>query len=307
MTVSADRQLKGMVPVPRGTFRMGSDRFYPDEAPVRSVPVGAFWIEEHPVTVAQFRRFVKDTGHVTVAEQVPAARDYPGAESGALVPGALVFRMTAGPVDLSDFRQWWSHTPGADWRHPSGPGSTLNGRDLHPVTQVAYADAAAYAEWAGKQLPTESEWEYAARGGLNSQDYVWGAEFMPRGKVMANTWHGDFPWRHTTPKLSGRPGTTPVRSYPPNGYGLYDMAGNVWEWTSDVLAEPSAAGSCCAPPASAHQNAQTTGAQRFARHVIKGGSYLCAPNYCLRYRPAARQGQDVDTATCHLGFRCVVR
>jgi formylglycine-generating enzyme len=296
MTVATNPQLKGMICLPGGTFLMGSERFYPDEAPLRSVSVDQFWIDAHPVTVARFRRFVKATDYVTVAEQAPEAKDYPGAEPGSLVPGALVFRMTAGPVSLEDWRQWWSYTPGANWRHPLGPDSTLNGRDLHPVTQVCYADALAYAEWAGKQLPTEAEWEYAARGGLDGEDYVWGSEFMPKGRPMANTWHGDFPWRHTTPKLSGRPGTTAVRSYAPNGYGLYDMAGNVWEWTSDLLESATAAASCCAP-----------GPERFARRVIKGGSYLCAPSYCLRYRPAARQGQDVDTATCHLGFRCVVR
>ncbi|MEU4097600.1 formylglycine-generating enzyme family protein [Streptomyces sp. NPDC026673] len=304
---------RGMVSVPGGTFLMGSADFYPEEQPVHSVVVDGFWMDAHPVTVAAFRRFVKNTGYVTAAERELDPADFPQADPAALVPGGLVFRMTPGPVDLDDWRQWWSYAPGACWRRPLGVGSTLNGRELHPVTQVAYEDAAAYAAWAGKRLPTEAEWEFAARGGLEAAVFPWGDEFAPKGRRMANTWHGAFPWQYVpTAKARSVPGTTPVRTYAPNGYGLYDMAGNVWEWTSDHFAarhpEP-APGACCAPRnPSVDQPVETAvDAERFPRRVVKGGSYLCAPNYCLRYRPAARQGQSEDTATCHMGFRCVLR
>jgi formylglycine-generating enzyme len=294
-------KLKNMLELPGGTFTMGSDRFYPEEAPARNVSVDAFWIDRHPVTVAEFRRFVNATGHETWAEKAPVAADYPDADPEALVPGSLVFQKTAGPVDLRDFRNWWTWMPGADWRHPEGPGSNVGGRERHPVTHVAYSDAVAYAEWAGKSLPTEVEWEYAARGGLEGAIYAWGDEFAPKGRMMANTWQGEFPWQNLL--TDGYEGTSPVERYPANGYGLYDMAGNVWEWTGDLFdaaAEDSRASACCAPGL---QN----GGERFARHVIKGGSHLCAPSYCLRYRPAARQSETVDTTTAHIGFRCVVR
>jgi formylglycine-generating enzyme len=297
---------KGMVLVPGGVVRMGSADFYPEEQPVVAVKVDSFWMDEHPVTVAEFRRFVKATGYVTLAERELDPADYPDALLADLVPGALVFQMTSGPVDLREWRQWWSYAPGAWWRHPFGPDSTLDGKELHPVTQIAYQDAVAYAAWAGKSLPTEAEWEAAARGGLDGAVFAWGDEFMPKGRPMANTWHGDFPWQHRTPGLGGKPGTTPVRTYPPNGYGLYDMTGNVWEWTSDYFStRPAEPASCCAPRNP--QAAELIDGERFARRVTKGGSHLCAPNYCLRYRPAARQGQAEDTATCHLGFRCVLR
>jgi formylglycine-generating enzyme required for sulfatase activity len=246
--------------------------------------------------VAEFRRFVKATGYTTWAEQTPLRADYPDADEDALVPGSLVFRKPDGPVDLRDFRNWWSWTAGADWRRPEGPGSNVGGRERHPVTHVAYADAVAYAEWAGKALPTEAEWEYAARGGLDGATYTWGDEPAPRGRAMANTWQGDFPWQNLC--TDGYEGTSPVERFPPNGFGLYDMAGNVWEWTVDPFELPQTA-ACCAPPRDE--------AERFPRRVIKGGSHLCAPNYCLRYRPAARQAESVDTSTCHIGFRCVLR
>jgi formylglycine-generating enzyme len=287
---------KNMVTLPGGRFRMGSDRFYPEEQPVREVSVEGFSIDRHAVTVAEFRRFVKDTGHVTWAERAPRAEDYPEADEDALVPGSLVFRKTDGPVDLRDVLSWWSWTPGADWRHPEGPDSNVGGREHHPVTHVAYADAVAYAEWAGKALPTEAEWEYAARGGLDGATFTWGDEFAPRGRMMANSWQGEFPWQNLC--TDGYEGTSPVERFPPNGFGLYDMAGNVWEWTSDAF-EQRTVKACCAPP--------TAGGDRFPRKVIKGGSHLCAPNYCLRYRPAARQSETIDTSTCHIGFRCVVR
>jgi len=291
---------KNMVELPGGTFRMGSDRFYPEEAPVREVPVGGFWIDRHPVTVAEFRRFVKATGHVTWAEQAPDPTDYPDADRELLLPGSLVFRKTSGPVDLSDYRNWWTWMPGADWRHPEGPGSSVGGREHHPVTHIAHSDAAAYAAWAGKALPTEAEWEYAARGGLDGAVFTWGDEFAPKGRMMANTWQGEFPWQNLV--TDGFEGTSPVGRFPPNGFGLHDMAGNVWEWTADWFESATQPSSpCCAPHAPASAD------ERFGRRVIKGGSHLCAPNYCLRYRPAARQAESVDTSTCHIGFRCVVR
>ncbi|WP_425301872.1 formylglycine-generating enzyme family protein [Nocardia wallacei] len=292
---------KGMVRVEGGEFAMGSRDFFPEERPVREVAVGSFWIDIHPVTNAAFHRFVRETGYVTVAERALDPADFPGADPADLVPGSLVFRPTAGPVPLDDWRRWWSYVPGANWRHPEGPGTTVDGRTRHPVTHVAYADAVAYAAWAGKTLPSEAQWEFAARGGLPAATFPWGEEFAPRGRRMANTWMGRFPWEFVPGKgQAARPGTTKVGSYPPNGYGLFDTVGNVWEWTTEYYRgdHSAPAGSCCSPAAEP--------GERFPLRVIKGGSYLCAPNYCLRYRPAARQSQSEDTSTCHLGFRCVL-
>jgi formylglycine-generating enzyme required for sulfatase activity len=296
--------------IPGGTFLMGSEDFYPEERPVRPATVEGFWIDEHPVTVAAFRRFVKATGHVTLAEQAPDHADYPDADPALLVPGSGVFRMPSGPVPMDDAMNWWTWVPGADWRHPEGPGSTLDGRDRHPVTHVAFGDAAAYAAWAGKALPTEAEWERAARGGLEGATYTWGDEVTPKGRFMANTWQGRFPWENLCE--DGFAGTSPVRSFPPNGYGLFDMAGNVWEWTVDEMtarpAGPAAAGSGAAPGGAACCGPSTDRAVPAAtRLVMKGGSHLCAPSYCLRYRPAARQGETPDTSTSHIGFRCIIR
>jgi formylglycine-generating enzyme len=289
---------KHMVWVPGGSFRMGSESFYPEEAPVREVSVEGFWMDQHPVTNAEFRRFVKATGYVTTAEQAPAAEDFPDVDPASLVPGSLVFTGAPGPVDLRDFHNWWAWVPGSSWRHPEGPGSTLNGRDRHPVTQVSYDDAAAYATWAGKQLPTEAEWERAARGGLEGAVYSWGDELTPKGRVMANTWQGQFPWQNLL--TDGYERTSPVRTFPPNGFGLYDMTGNVWEWTTDWFHDHHEGATCCTPGPPEGPGGQL-------RKVIKGGSHLCAPNYCLRYRPAARQAESVDTSTTHIGFRCIVR
>jgi len=303
---------KDMVEVAGGRFLMGSDDFYPEERPVHPVGVDGFWIDQYPVTVAQFRRFMKATGYVTWAEHAPTAEDYPDAAPELLVPGSLVFSGSDGPVDLNDVRNWWSWTPGADWRHPEGPDSTLHGRERHPVTHVAYQDAGAYAEWAGKELPTEAQWEFSARGGLEGAIFSWGDKFAPKGRMMANTWQGEFPWQNTL--LDRYERTSPVGTYPPNGYGLYDMAGNVWEWTSDFFTpthgEPGHP--CCAPrnPRVASPDASyDVGApgEHLPRRVIKGGSHLCAPSYCLRYRPAARQAEAVDSTTSHIGFRCIVR
>jgi len=297
MSITRRAPAKDMTWLPGGRFTMGSADFYPEEAPVRTVEVGGFWIDEHPVTVAAFRRFVAETGYVTVAERAPEAADFDEADPDLLVPGSLVFQPTPGPVPLDDWRRWWHWTPGAQWRHPEGPGSNVGGRERHPVTHVGHADALAYAQWAGKALPTEAEWEYAARGGLDGAVFPWGDEFSPRGRTMANTWQGPFPWRRDTPRFVR---TSPVRSYPPNGFGLYDVVGNVWEWTADPYGIPGGeppAPSCCAPRPDTES----------ARYVIKGGSHLCAPTYCLRYRPAARQGQAANSSTSHIGFRCVVR
>ncbi|MGV9673920.1 formylglycine-generating enzyme family protein [Nocardia sp. NPDC003482] len=296
-----------MVRVPGGEFAMGSEAFFPEERPVRVRSVEPFWMDAHPVTHAEFHRFVRATDYVTVAERALDPADFPGADVRDLVPGALVFQRTNGPVPLDDWRNWWSYVPGANWRRPGGEGMSSDGRRLHPVTQVAYADAVAYADWAGKILPSEAQWEFAARGGLEAATYPWGDEFAPRGRRMANTWAGRFPWEFEPGRgQAEQPGTTKVGTYPPNGYGLFDMVGNVWEWTSDYFTADhrDRPESCCAPSGDAAPAVNP--GERFARRVIKGGSYLCAPNYCLRYRPAARQGQTEDTATCHLGFRCVL-
>jgi formylglycine-generating enzyme len=280
--------------VPGGEFAMGSDRFYPEEGPVRRVAVDGLWMDEAPVTVAAFAAFVDATGHVTEAEVAPDPADYPGADPDLLVPGSLVFRPSEGPVDLRDALNWWAWVPGATWRAPEGPGSSVAGREDHPVTQVAFRDAAAYAAWAGADLPTEAEWERAARGGLEGAVFAWGDELAPGGRAMANVWQGRFPWENLLE--DGFAGTSPVGSFPANGYGLHDVTGNVWEWTCDP-APGDETQSCCSPG----------GDGVIPRRVIKGGSHLCAPNYCLRYRPAARQFEAVDTSTTHIGFRCVVR
>jgi len=304
---------KGMAWIPNGTFYMGSEDFYPEERPVRKVAVGGFWMDKHPVTVAQFRRFIRDTGYETLAERPLAPAAYPEADPSLLVPGSLVFRKTRGSVSLNDYRNWWAYIPGARWDRPAGPNSNAAGMERHPVTHVAYEDAAAYANWVGKTLPTEVEWEAAARGGLEGKVYPWGDEFAPNGRMMANTWQGEFPWQNLL--QDGFEGTSPVKSFPANGYGLYDVAGNVWEWTADFYTstiEHFETGGCCAPstPRVDSPEASYAAGQQGAnipRRVIKGGSHLCAPNYCLRYRPAARQGEAVDTSTSHIGFRCIIR
>jgi formylglycine-generating enzyme len=311
--MSRDAGTAAMAWVPGGRFLMGSGDFYPEERPARPVEVDGFWMDTHPVTVADFRRFVTATGYVTVAERPLDPRQYPDADPELLRPGSLMFCPPAGPVDLHDPSQWWRYVPGASWRHPRGPGISLNGLDQHPVTHIAAEDADAFAAWTGKELPTEAEWEFAARGGLDGAAFTWGDDAAPGGRIMANTWHGQFPWQNLKPRR--RHGTSPVRSFPANGFGLHDMAGNVWEWTSDYFAAHPAGPAphpCCTPrnPRITSPGDSLVAGQPGAhipRRVIKGGSHLCAPNYCLRYRPAARQGEAVDTSTVHLGFRCIRR
>ncbi|HEX4013320.1 MAG TPA: formylglycine-generating enzyme family protein [Candidatus Cybelea sp.] len=302
-----------MVRVEGGAFAMGSDDFYPEERPVRRAEVDAFFIDRHPVTNEAFSRFVEETSYVTLAERPIDPAQYPGALPELCAPGSLVFRPTRGPVDLRDWSQWWAWTPGASWRHPLGPTSAIDDAATHPVVHVAFEDVEAYARWAGKSLPTEAEWEFAARGGLDGATYTWGNDIIPGGKYMANTWQGEFPWQALN--LDGFERTSPVGSFPENGYGLFDMAGNVWEWTTDWYStQPGTSESkpCCGgAQARAANVAESYDPNqpdiRIPRKVLKGGSHLCAPNYCLRFRPAARSPQMIDTSMSHLGFRCIVR
>jgi len=300
-----------MVWISGGAFRMGSDRHYPEEAPTHRVTVAPFWIDRTPVTNRQFRRFVKETGYVTLAEVAPDPKDYPGALPHMLKPGSLVFTPAEHPIDLGDWRKWWRFEFGANWRRPSGPKSR-RALDEHPVVHVALRDAQAYATWAGKELPTEAEWEFAARGGLDGAEFAWGHELTPGGRHMANTWQGIFPYQDLAD--DGYAGTSPVRAFPANGYGLFDMIGNVWEWTADWYSAGHAATAspCCIPenPRGGPESESydpCDPAIRIPRKVVKGGSHLCAPNYCRRYRPAARHAQPVDTGMSHVGFRCIVR
>ena len=310
---SSDDRAGGMVWIPGGTFRMGSDRHYPEEAPSRQVAVGGFWIDRTPVTNLQFSQFVAATGHVTTAEAPPDPMEYPGALPHMLYAGSLVFMRPRSTFDLCDRSQWWFFLEGADWRHPYGPKTSIQGLDDYPVVHVSFSDAIAYAKWAGKELPTEAEWEFVARGGLDGAEFAWGDVFMPDGICMANTWRGDFP-RHKHDE-DGYEHTSPVRAFPPNGYGLHDMIGNVWEWTCDWYAptrETDAVKPCCLPqnPRGGNEDASYDPRLpniKIPRKVLKGGSHLCAPNYCRRYRPAARHAEPVHTSACHVGFRCVAR
>jgi formylglycine-generating enzyme required for sulfatase activity len=302
-----------MLWIPGGTFSMGSDKHYPEEAPVHRVTVDGFWMDVTPVTNRQFREFVGATGRTTFAEIPPDPRDYPGALPHMLYAGSLVFTPPSRPVDLRNWGEWWSFMKGADWRHPYGPQSSIDGLDDHPVVHVAHVDALAYAKWAAKDLPTEAEWEFAARGALDGAEFAWGDDFTPSGRQMANTWQGEFPRENLV--LDGYERTSPVTAFPPNGYGLHDMIGNVWEWTDDWFSQkhkPDAKKACCIPENPRGGRAEESfdpcqPAIKIPRKVIKGGSHLCAPNYCRRYRPAARHAEAVDTSTSHLGFRCVIR
>jgi formylglycine-generating enzyme required for sulfatase activity len=303
-----------MLRVSGGEFQMGSDHHYPEERPAHRVRVNGFWMDRTPVTNRDFRRFVDATGYVTFAEIAPDPKDYPGALPHMLRAGSLVFSPPRHPVDLDDWSQWWEFRFEACWCRPYGPGTSIVGLDEHPVVHIAYRDAEAYAKWAGKQLPSEAEWEFAARGGLDGAEFAWGNEFTPQQRHLANTWQGAFP--HYNSELDGYSRTSPVMAFPPNGYGLYDMIGNVWEWTTDWYSASHqgtvSASPCC--PTENPRGASEEGSYdtclpeiHIPRKVLKGGSHLCAPNYCRRYRPAARHAEPIDTSTSHVGFRCIVR
>lgn len=310
-TETHNARFAGMTRVAGGVFMMGSDKFYPEEKPRRRVRVNPFWIDTTPVTNAQFAAFVAATGYRTFAELPPDPKLYPGMDPSLAVAGSAVFQKTPHPVPLDNHGRWWAFVPGADWRHPTGPDSSIDGLEDHPVVQIAYTDAEAYAKWAGKALPTEAEWEFAGRGGLEEKEYAWGDELAPDGTILANYWQGTFP--HQTLKPDGNFRTTPVGHFPANGYGLHDMVGNVWEWTHDWYGtnprKPVKA--CCAVDnprgATLRESVDPYDVTRMGRKVIKGGSHLCAPNYCQRYRPAARHPQSIDSPTSHIGFRCIIR
>jgi sulfatase modifying factor 1 len=302
-----------MIWIPGGTFRMGSDSHYPDEGPSHRVTVDGFWMDRTPVTNQQFARFVESTSHITLAEMPPSVVDDTGVQEGQFAAGSLLFVKPNGPIDRQNLANWWHWARGADWRHPRGATSSIERLDQHPVVHVTYGDAEAFAEWHGKSLPTEAEWEFAARGGLDGAAYAWGDQFLPGGRHMANTWQGEFPWQSTGE--DGYEGTSPVGVFPPNGYGLYDTIGNVWEWTTDWYqsAHPAeVVEACCIPrnpcgPRVEQSYDPWQPSVRVPRKVLKGGCYLCAPNYCRRFRPAARFPQPGDTSACHIGFRCIVR
>ncbi|HTK00021.1 MAG TPA: formylglycine-generating enzyme family protein [Bordetella sp.] len=316
----------GMVWVPGGTFLMGSDArpAQPNERPAHPVKVGGYWIDQHHVTNAQFRKFVEATGYVTTAERKPDWETLrvqlpPGTRKppdSALVPGAMVFVGTAGPVALDNVGRWWRYVPGADWRHPLGPASNIDGKDDHPVVQVSYEDAQAYAKWAHKRLPTEAEWEFAARGGLEQATYAWGDEFAPSGQQMANVWSGQQqrPFPVVDAKSRTSPGTSPVGTFPPNGYGLSDMTGNAWQWVADwyrfdEFKREAATGKTVVNPLgpSDSYDPYDAGVPATApKRVTRGGSFLCDENYCLSYRPSARRGTDPYNSMSHLGFRLVM-
>lgn len=286
-----------------GTFTMGSDSHYPEEAPAHQVRVEGFWISPTVVTNREFAIFTRATGYKTVAERPLNPDDFPGAPSENLVPGSMVFTGTSGPVDLRHLSQWWAWTPGANWRRPFGAGSSIGDRAEHPVVHIAYEDAEEFALWSGHRLPSEAEWELAARGGREKAPFTWGDSPEKPGEALANYWHGEFPWR-------ARPGygsTTAVGTFPANDFGLYDMAGNVWEWTSDWYSGFEASHDCCAPPLATGgtREGSIAASEQFAvpRKVVKGGSFLCADSYCQRYRPAARRAQMIDTGMSHVGFR----
>jgi len=301
----------GMIWIAGETFRMGSDHHHPEEAPAHLVTVDGFWMDEAPVTNREFDAFARATGYVTTAEDMPDPRDYPGAPAEALFAGSLVFTPPDAPIDLRDSRQWWTFVKGADWRHPYGPASCIDGLETHPVVHVTYEDAAAYCDWAGKDLPSEAQWEFAARGGLDGAEYAWGDELTPGGRHLANTWQGQFP--HENLADDGFERTCPIDAFPANGYGLLGMIGNTWEWTSSWFAARHPANrvkACCIPqnPRGGSEGDSVDPFQpglKIPRKVLKGGSHLCAPNYCNRYRPAARYPQPIDTSTSHVGFRCI--
>lgn len=305
--------------VPAGEFTMGTDeaQSFPNERPTHQVKVGGLWMDKHDVTNDEFKKFVDATGYVTTAEQKPNWEELkkqlppgtPEPDDSVLVPGAMVFVGTTNAVNLQDLSQWWRWTPGADWRHPGGPGTDIKDKGNYPVVQVSWYDAKAYAQWAGKRLPTEAEWEYAARGGRENQRYAWGNEFRPNGKYMANIWTGKFPYYNAGE--DGFKGLAPAGSFPPNGYGLYDMAGNAWQWCddwyrSDAHQLSKDADPVCSPDAAGPITSFDALEPYAAKRVVKGGSFLCNIDYCESYRPSARRGESPDTGMSHISFRCVM-
>jgi formylglycine-generating enzyme required for sulfatase activity len=302
----------GMIRIEGGEFMMGSDCHYPEEGPRHPVKVEGFWIDKCLVTNAEFAEFVEATGHVTGAEIAPDPKDYPGALPEMCRPASLLFTPTPGPVDLADWSQWWRFEFDVQWRCPQGVDTDWRDVPDHPVVHVTYADVAAYAHWVGKELPTEAEWEYAAWAGMDAHEFAWGDELEPNGEHRANVWQGQFPWQNLCGDGYAR--TSPVGSFPANGFGLFDMVGNVWEWTEDWFSarHTSAADKpCCVPVnprgAPKSHSHDPCGGPPIPRKVLKGGSHLCAPSYCRRYRPAARHPHPIDTSTSHIGFRCVKR
>lgn len=294
---------QNMVWIPGGSFARGAVNGAPDEQPVREITVNGFWMDRTEVTNEEFERFVRATGYVTVAERKPDKAQYPGVPEDKLVPGAAVFHAPKEEVPLSDFLSWWSYVPGADWRHPEGPQSSIAGKEKHPVVQVCWYDAVKYAEWIGKRLPTEAEWEFAARGGLQGKDFSWGAEFLPQGRWQANIWQGTFPRENR-----GEDGfltTAPVGSFPPNGYGLFDLAGNVWEWCQDWYL-PDYYATCPASNPPGPTESEDPNEPGVPKRVQRGGSFLCNDVYCSGYRPSTRMKASPDTGLCHSGFRCVL-
>jgi sulfatase modifying factor 1 len=294
----------GMAWIPSGRFAMGSDhRQFSDARPIHAVELDGFFMDRTPVTNEQFARFVRETSYVTVAERKPNPADFPGVPPEALVPGSLVFRSPSGPVPTNEVSRWWHYVPGACWKNPEGPGSNIAGRERHPVVQVCWDDAAAYSRWAGKRLPTEAEWEYAARGGLTQKPYAWGDDFRPNGRLMANTWQGRFP--NANNAEDGWERTSPVGHFPPNAFGLFDMSGNVWQWCADWY-RPDAYHLSAERNPVGPQDSFDPREPNVPKRVQRGGSFLCTDQYCSRYMPGGRGKGAVGTGSSHVGFRCVM-
>ncbi|MCX6213078.1 formylglycine-generating enzyme family protein [Spirosoma sp.] len=290
-----------MVWIPGNTFQMGADEF-PDARPVHSVTVNGFWMDEHEVTNAQFARFVRQTGYVTVAERPLNPQDYPGVPAAQLVPGSAVFTPPVQQISLTNPLQWWQYVSGASWQHPKGPKSTIRGHENEPVVHVSYDDAAAYAKWAGKRLPTEAEWELAARGGKDAHTYYWGNELKPAGKWMANIYQGDFPRQNALE--DGFAEAAPVKTFPPNPYGLYDMDGNVWEWCQDFYRPDYYTKSPALNP-KGPSDSYDPDEPNAVKRVQRGGSFLCSDQYCVRYKSGSRGKGEITSGSNNLGFRCV--
>ena len=299
-------ETRDMVQIPGGTFWMGSDEGLITERPAHRVSVDTFRVDKYPVTNAQYARFVEATGFVTYSEKDPDPADYPGADPELLVAGSAVFAPPDGPVDMNNILNWWEYMPGANWNHPEGPDSSIEGREDHPVVHVTHQDAEAYCKWAGKQMLTEAQFEFAARGGFDRKKYSWGDQPRHFTEPLANTWQGEFPYENKN--LDKFVATSPVGSFPPNGYGLYDVSGNVWEWVSDWYHPAYFANSPANNPVGVSERESLDPREPgIAKRLIKGGSYLCSDNYCAGYRPSARMPAEPYSSTGHIGFRCASR